>query len=74
MKLPSKSKLPLAPDPDPLFRYERDKPIEGGGRQSVLVALTPRNLGRLLLSSSAAVGLYQNFDAVLPLLKRLFLP
>jgi hypothetical protein len=74
MKLPSKPKSPLAPDPDPLFRFERETLYEDGGRQSVLVALTPRNLGRLFMSSAMAYGISQNFETALPVLKRILLP
>ncbi|WP_333824689.1 hypothetical protein [Pinisolibacter sp.] len=73
MKLPSKPKSPLASDPDPVFRYEREKPLDGGGRQAVTIALTNKTLRWLVLSSIAAFGAYQNFDAALPLLTRLLL-
>ncbi len=74
MKLPSKPKLPLAPDPDPLFRYVREKPLDGGGRQAVTITLTSRTLRWPALAIITALAAYQNFDAALPLLRRLLLP
>ena len=74
MKLPSKPKLSIAPDPDPLFRYEREKPLVGGGRQSVVITVTRKTLWWLALSSAAVFGTYQNFGTAIPFLKRLLPP
>mgnify|MGYP001765486109 CR=1 FL=1 len=73
MKPPFKPKTPLVPDPDPLFRFERQTPLACGGRQTVVIALTRKTLGWLGLSTIGVIGAYHNLDTALPLLKRLLL-
>ena len=74
MPLPTTSRPKPQADSDPLFRYERDTPLVGGGRQTVTVVLTRRSVGWVILSSFAVVGGYQNIGTFLPLLRRMLFP
>lgn len=72
--VPKLPQLPRVPDPDTLVRIEWNRFPDGRNSAAFMFALTPKNIGRLVLSTSAAVGLYLNIDAALPLLKRFLLP
>lgn len=74
MKLPSKTKLSIAPDPDPLFRFERESPLAGGGRQFVLIAVTRKTIGWSTATGAGMLGAYHILDAALTFAKRLLLP
>lgn len=70
---PKSEALPR-PDPDPLFRFERERPLEHGGRQLVIVSLTKKSLAWVILSPIVTLETFQNGANWWRVLRGLFLP
>ena len=68
-----KSDASLRPDPDPLFRYEHERPLEGGGRRILIVSLTKRTLAWSILPPFVTIETFQNGANWWRLLRDLFL-